>query len=87
MGTKEKLIARFRKQPKDFTFDEMKRLFTILGFEMNNKGATSGSRVEFFHSERELSYSLHKPHPDGSVKSCVMKQVLEFLEEKNLLEE
>ena len=53
---------------------------------MNNKGATSGSRVEFFHPERELSYSLHKPHPDGSVKSYVMKQVLEFLEDKNLLE-
>lgn len=87
MGTKDKLIERFRRQPKDFTFDEMKRLFSILGFEMNNKGTTSGSRVEFYHPQRELSYSLHKPHPDGNVKGYVMKQVLEFLEDKNLLEE
>lgn len=87
MGTKEKLIARFRRQPKDFTFDEMKRLFQVLGFELSNKGATSGSRVEFYHPEFDFSYSLHRPHPDGVIKSYVMKQVLEFLEDKNLLEE
>ena len=26
MGTKEKLIERFKKQPNDFTFDEMEKV-------------------------------------------------------------
>lgn len=30
MGTKEKLIDRFKRQPKDFTFDEMVKL--LIGF-------------------------------------------------------
>lgn len=31
MGTKEKLIERFKKQPNDFTFDEMEKLLSIFG--------------------------------------------------------
>lgn len=30
MGTKEKLIERFKRQPKDFTFDEMTKLLEYL---------------------------------------------------------
>ena len=45
MGKKEKLIARLKSNPKDFTFDEMKSLLEALGFSMSNKGRTSGSRV------------------------------------------
>ena len=33
MSTKEKLIKRFMRQPKDFTWDELVRLFGIFGFE------------------------------------------------------
>lgn len=47
MGSKEKLIERFKLLPKDFTWDELKRLFSILDFELGNKGKTSGSRVIF----------------------------------------
>lgn len=85
MGTKEKLIDRFKRQPKDFTFDELTRLFRILGFEASQKGKTSGSRVEFVNIEKELSYGAHKPHPDSAIKSYVMKQVLEFLTSNNLI--
>ena len=79
MGTRQKLIERFKRQPKDFSFDELMRLFRILGFEVSQKGKTSGSRVEFVNYEKELSYGIHKPHPDSAIKSYVMKQVLEFL--------
>jgi hypothetical protein len=79
MGTKEKLVERFKRQPKDFTFNELIRLFQILGFEISQKGKTSGSRVEFVNNEKELSYGAHKPHPDSTVKSYAMKQVLDFL--------
>lgn len=49
MGQKEKLIARLRTRPRDFTLEEMERLLGYLGFERDNKGKTSGSRVRFVH--------------------------------------
>jgi len=85
MGTKEKLIERFKRQPKDFTFNELIRLFQVLGFEVSQKGITSGSRIEFVNGEKELSYGAHKPHPDSAVKSYLMKQVLEFLTSNKLI--
>ena len=83
MGTKEKLIERFKSQPKDFNWDELVRLFAILGYKMDNKGKTSGSRVIFI--KEEGSYVAHKPHPGSIVKGYVMKQVFEFLTKNKLI--
>lgn len=84
MGTKEKLIERFKKQPKDFTFDEMTKLLGLLGYTKENKGKTSGSRV-IFKSEGKLPIMLHKPHPGNIVKGYAMKQVLDYLKEMRLI--
>jgi hypothetical protein len=84
LGTKELLVERFKRQPKDFTFQELTHLFQILGFEVSQKGKTSGTRIEFVNSEKELSYGAHKPHPDNAIKSYAMKQVLEFLHRTKL---
>ena len=70
MGTKEKLIERFKSQPKDFNWDELVRLFSIFGYKIDNKGKTSGSRVIF--AKGESSYTAHKPHPGSIVKGYVM---------------
>ncbi len=85
MGTKEKLIERFKRQPKDFAFDELIRLFQVLGFEVSQKGKTSGSRIEFINDEKELSFGAHKPHPDNTIKSYAMKQILEFLTSNKII--
>lgn len=47
MGTKEKLIRRLQNRPKDFTFDEAKTLLNYFGYNLSNKGKTSGSRIMF----------------------------------------
>ena len=47
MGTKEKLVERFKKLPKDFTYEETLKLLSIFGYYEHNKGATSGARVRF----------------------------------------
>jgi hypothetical protein len=86
MSTRDKLIKRFRAMPKDFTFDEMMRLFAAFGFEPDNKGATSGSRLALIHAERGLSYNMHRPHPDRAIKMYVMRQVLEFMIENGWIE-
>ena len=83
MGTKEKLITRFKSLPKDFTWDEFKRLFSVLGFCLDNKGKTSGSRVIF--TKDSLSYIAHKPHPEKYIKSYVMRQALDFLIKNKLI--
>lgn len=83
MGTKEKLIERFKTQPSDFTWNELVRLFAAFGYEFGNKGKTSGSRVIF--KKGESAYIAHKPHPDNHIKAYVMKQILEFLKNNELL--
>ncbi len=45
MGTKEKLIERFKRQPVEFTWEELVRLLSIFGHIQDNKGKTSGSRA------------------------------------------
>lgn len=83
MGTKEKLIERFKNQPKDFTWGELVRLFSILGYKVDNKGKTSGSRVIFVKGEN--TYTMHKPHPENVIKHYVMKQVADYLDKLGLL--
>jgi hypothetical protein len=86
MSTRDKLIKRFRTMPKDFSFDEMKRLFAGLGFDIDNKGGTSGSRLAFINQAKGLTYNMHRPHPDSVIKMYVIRQVLEFLLENELIE-
>ena len=78
MGTKEKLIERIKQRPADFTFDEAKRLLSILGYDLSNKGKTSGSRV-IFYKDGEAPIMLHKPHPGNILKHYAVKQLLETL--------
>ncbi|MDR2231861.1 MAG: type II toxin-antitoxin system HicA family toxin [Tannerella sp.] len=83
MATKNKLIERFKKQPKDFTWEELVRLFGIYGFSVDYKGHTSGSRALFIKGKEV--HTVHKPHPSKFLKSYVMKQVYDFLIEKEYL--
>jgi hypothetical protein len=85
MSKKEKLIQRFLNQPKDFTFNELIALLGHFGFSPENKGKTSGSRIEFENKDLELKYLAHKPHPEKVIKSYVIKQIKEFLIENKLL--
>ena len=83
MGTKEKLILRFKALPNDLTWPELVRLFSMFGYEISNKGKSSGSRVIF--KKGESAYAAHKPHPGSIVKPYVMKQVYEFLKNNGLI--
>ena len=86
MTTKDKLIERFKKQPKDFTFDELKKLLSALGFELSNKGKTSGSRVRFKNEEHKLIIDLHKPHTQGApIKETALKDLFDNLMSNNLI--
>ena len=72
-------------QPKDFTYEEMKTLLNRLGYEEENKGKTSGSRVIFFNEQLQHSIFLHKPHPENIIKSYLMKYIEDELTAKGLI--
>ena len=83
MGKKEKLLKRLKSVPKDFTFDELRNILELLGFEMLSKGKTSGSRIKFINDTTAIV--LHKPHPRKELLEYQIKQVLEVLEKEGLL--
>lgn len=73
MTTLKKLIERFKKKPKDFTYDELKRLLSFFGYS-EKEGA--GSRVVFINEKTNHKIKLHKPHP-----GIILKQYqLDFIE-------
>ena len=49
--------------PADFRFSDLRKIMTYFGYLESNKGATSGSRVKFYHPETQAVLLLHKPHP------------------------
>ena len=79
MGKRDKLIERLKRLPKDFTYGEAVTLLTALGFVEDNKGSTSGSRVQFRKSGIEQTLMMHKPHPQKELKPYVVKQLLDYL--------
>ena len=70
MSTKDKVIERFKRQPKDFAWEELVRLFGIFGFTVDNRGKTSGSRVRFKNDS--YVFYIHKPHPLNVIKESAL---------------
>ena len=84
MGTLEKEIDRLKSKPKDFTYNEAKRVLNNLGFIENNKGKTSGSKV-IFKNKYNQKIALHKPHPSKILKGYQLNEILKSLEEWRIL--
>lgn len=84
MSKIEKQIERLKSKPKDYTYDEAKNLLNKLGFFENNKGKTSGSRVEFKDTYGR-KIMLHKPHPSNIIKMYKVNDMLNDLIEWRLI--
>lgn len=85
MNKHDKLLKRFYNLPKDFTFNEMVSLFTQFGFRLDNKGSSSGSRIEFVNDSNDDSFIMHKPHPANIIKGYMMKQAYNYLKAKGYI--
>ena len=85
MGQKEKLIAKLKSNPKDFSFDEAETLLGYMTYRRYNKGKTSGSRVMFVSDEYKTKILLHKPHPRKELLEYQIKQLIEQLEQEGLI--
>lgn len=82
MGKHEKLLAKIKSRPKDFTFQEVATLLAGFGYALNQSG--SGSRVRFEH-EHCAPMLMHKPHPSPLMKPYQIDQILDVLKQEGLL--
>lgn len=78
MSKIEKLIARLKSKPTDFTWEELIKVLAHFGYVESKTGKTGGSRRKFINNLDDV-ISLHKPHPGNIVKHYVIKQVIEQL--------
>ena len=83
MSRKDKLIARLKSKPKDFTFDEAKTLLELFGYVTSNAGKTSGSRVCF--TKEQKVFRMHKPHPRNELLHYQVKELIEELKGEDLI--
>ncbi|MDR2606554.1 MAG: type II toxin-antitoxin system HicA family toxin [Oscillospiraceae bacterium] len=84
MSKKDKLIARIKSNPSDFTFDEMATLMGYLGYSVDNAGSTSGSRIAFINSTGD-KLKLHKPHPGKILKPYQVHDLIIDLKARSLI--
>jgi predicted RNA binding protein YcfA (HicA-like mRNA interferase family) len=82
MSKQHKALQRLASRPTDFTWSEVVRLLTGLGYILESG---SGSRRRFLHLETHVPYHMHEPHPSGILKEYQVRDLLNFLrEEKHL---
>jgi HicA toxin of bacterial toxin-antitoxin, len=86
MSQIEKLIIRLLGYPRDFTWEELIKIFRYFGFNELKTGKTGGSRRKFVDGERRV-ISLHKPHPKNILKRYQIEDVIRALQEIGYLNE
>jgi hypothetical protein len=85
MSKDEKLVKRFLKRPKDFTYDELRKILKGFGYQEDTQGKTSGSGVAFYNEETKHIIRLHKPHPGNELKLYQIDLIREELEGKGII--
>lgn len=63
----------------NFRFADLRKVMSHFGYLESNKGATSGSRVKFYHPETQAILLLHKPHPRDEMAKAAIDSVVKFL--------
>ena len=67
--------------PANFRFSDLRKIMAYFGYVESNKGATSGSRVMFYHPETQAVLLLHKPRPGDEMVKAAVDSVVKFLKE------
>ena len=83
MSKTENLLAKLCRKPTpaDFRYSDLKKILSSFGYVESKKGATSGSRVKFYHPETGAILLLHKPHPGDIMVKGAVESVVAFLKE------
>jgi len=78
MGKREKLLARLRRIPADFSWSELALVFESCGYEIVQKG---GSHCFFVSTKRGDIFHLFRPHGRGenSLPRRILEKAVEHL--------
>ena len=82
MGKLEKLLNKLDRSRKVFPWNEFVTLLAQLGYEQKEM---AGSRVRFYHREKDALLLLHKPHPENELKGGALKSVKSHLKQEGWL--
>jgi len=85
MTRQEKLLKRFLSKPRDFSYDEMRKLLKGYGYKEIRSGRSSGSRVAFFNEKSHHIIRLHRPHPKNTLKRYQLDLIEEELKNRRVL--
>ncbi|HHT9105312.1 MAG TPA: type II toxin-antitoxin system HicA family toxin [Candidatus Wujingus californicus] len=85
MSRVEKLLKRFLSKPKDFTYNELKRLLAGFGYAGVSTGKTAGSRSAFMNPKTKHIIKLHRPHPRPELKRYQLDYIEETLRNKGVI--
>ena len=80
MSKIDKLIVRLLSYPKDFTYNELKKVLSYFGYSEVQR---AGSRVCFSKDDHKIK--LHKPHPGNELKTYQLNLIIEELTKKGLI--
>ena len=83
MSKKDKITARLKSRPKDFTYNEAKTLLEFYGYTPASSGKTSGSRVSFIRGQKV--FRMHKLHPRKELLDYQINELIDELNQEGLL--
>lgn len=86
MSRWKKIEFKLKNLAKTITYEEILVLLYHYGYEIDNKGKTSGSRVKFVN-EGHADILLHKPHPEKELKDYAIKDLYEKIEKEGFWNE
>ena len=85
MSKDEKLLSRLLAKPKDFSYEELRKVLRHFGYSESQSGKTSGSRVAFINEKTKHIIRLHKPHPTNVLKQYQIEQLIEELKARGII--
>lgn len=84
MTKKEKLLNRLLRKPKDFKWHELVVLLEGFGYQKIEK-TKRGARVKFYLKSPRNIISIHKPHPDSTLKMYQINDVINNLKQIGII--
>lgn len=87
MSRKDKLVERLLNKPSDFEYSEVKSLLAKFGYNVDNRGRTSGSRVAFANRATKHMIRLHKPHPGNNLKKYQIEMLIDELKRQGVIKQ
>lgn len=81
MSRVDDVVAKLKKRTGNFTYDEAVWLVKQFGYEVDQCGRTSGSRIAFLNHETGRIIRLHRPHPGNTLKRYQQDEIIMQLKE------